>query len=103
MKHEQQVIIKRWIQILEEYERTRAKVKPRAFRNGNLFWLAGVILDITSRKQAEEDKANLEALLFQLQKIEGIGTLAAGIAHEFNNILSVIQKSLCRSVEKKIK
>lgn len=36
MKHEQQVVIKRWIPILEEYERTRAKVKPRAFKSVRL-------------------------------------------------------------------
>lgn len=32
MKHEQQVVIKRWLPILKEYEKTRAKVVPRAFR-----------------------------------------------------------------------
>src|SRR5659263_688707 len=36
MKHEQQVVIKRWVPILEEYERTRAKVKPRAFKSVKL-------------------------------------------------------------------
>ena len=33
MKHEQQIVIKRWIPILEEYERTRAKQQPRLFKN----------------------------------------------------------------------
>ena len=36
MKHEQQVVIKRWVPILEEYERTRAKVKPRVFKSVKL-------------------------------------------------------------------
>jgi hypothetical protein len=40
MKHEQQVVIKRWIPILEEYERTRAKVKPRAFKSVKLLCAA---------------------------------------------------------------
>jgi len=36
MKHEQQEVIKRWIPILEECERTRAKAKPRAFKSVKL-------------------------------------------------------------------
>jgi len=43
--------------------------------------------DITRRKLAEEEKADLEAQLQKAQKMESIGTLAGGIAHDFNNIL----------------
>lgn len=52
--------------------------------------MVGVVLDITELKKAEEEKHRLEAQLFQSQKIEALGQLAGGIAHEFNNILTAI-------------
>jgi PAS domain S-box-containing protein len=47
-------------------------------------WL-GVHADITERVKAEEEKQQMEAHLRQQQKLESIGTLASGVAHEINN------------------
>ena len=48
----------------------------------------GVIQDVTERRQAEQEKASIEARLHQSQKLESVGRLAGGIAHDLNNLLS---------------
>ncbi len=47
--------------------------------------------ELAERKRAEEEKAKLEAQFQHAQKMEALGTLASGIAHNFNNILMGIQ------------
>jgi len=58
----------------------------RRDENGNITHYEGIVIDITDRMRIEEDKKKLETQLQQSQKMESIGTLAGGIAHEFNNI-----------------
>jgi len=58
--------------------------------NGELVAIEGIARDITEAKRQLENRRQLEAQLFQAQKLETIGTLAGGIAHDFNNILTGI-------------
>ena len=57
---------------------------------GNPVGMRGVTIDITASKEAEQDRAQLEEQLRQAQKIDSIGRLAGGLAHDFNNILTAI-------------
>jgi PAS domain S-box-containing protein len=73
-------------EILIEYKNTLVR-DP----NGDVLGVRGSARDVTDRVRAEKEKKRLQAQIMSAQRIEAIGTLAGGIAHNFNNLLMAIQ------------
>lgn len=63
---------------------------PMFDAEGNLVGVLAVARDITARKEVQAEKAKLEDQLQQAKKMESIGRLAGGVAHDFNNMMGVI-------------
>lgn len=53
-------------------------------------WLVAFLRDISDQKRMEEDREKLQAQLVQAQKMESVGALAGGVAHDYNNMMGVI-------------
>jgi PAS domain S-box-containing protein len=63
---------------------------PRAGSGAGRAPVRLVLIDVTARKRSEDDKARLEGMLQQAQKLKTLGVLAGGMAHDFNNLLATI-------------
>ena len=66
---------------------------------GNLLSYDGVIKDITDRREAEAEKAELLDQNWQLQKAQSLGRMAGAIAHHFNNKLQAVTGFLEMAME----
>ncbi|MEE9420272.1 MAG: PAS domain S-box protein, partial [Desulfatiglandaceae bacterium] len=67
------------------------EVRLGVFESGERQLMLGLVRDISERKRAEEEKNKLEAQLAQAQRMQALGTIAGGIAHNFNNLLMAVE------------
>jgi PAS domain S-box-containing protein len=65
-------------------------VSPIRDQEGRIVGASKIARDITAQKQAEEENARLQSQLMQAQKMESLGVLSGGIAHDMNNVLGAI-------------
>ncbi|OGX52268.1 MAG: hypothetical protein A2267_10680 [Omnitrophica WOR_2 bacterium RIFOXYA12_FULL_38_10] len=72
---------------------------PIVSDTGKVIAATEIVEDITDRIATEELNKTLQEQLFHFQKMEAVGTMASGIAHNFNNILGTIQGSTEMVVE----
>lgn len=75
---------------LPEGRRVDVRVIPVLDANGEVEMFMEWVRDTTDQRQAEEERRALQNQLLQAQKMESVGRLAGGVAHDFNNMLTVI-------------
>jgi PAS domain S-box-containing protein len=61
--------------------------------DGTLIGFAKITRDVTDRRRAAEELEEARAALFQSQKLQALGELTGGVAHDFNNLMTVIRGS----------
>ena len=66
------------------------EISGSTFVLGDRTLACGVVRDITHRRRAEEDRLRLEAQTQQAQKLESLNVMAGSVAHNFNNLLTVV-------------
>ena len=79
-----------WVHQAKDGRLIPVELLLRKFTLGGRSCIYASARDISERKQAQEEQAKLQAQLQQAQKLESLGILAGGVAHDMNNVLGAI-------------
>ncbi len=90
--HEKQPKTRSWTTEIEGREaHFESSVVPELDEHGNVITALGIHRDVTEQENALSSLENTREQLSRAQRLESIGTLAGGVAHDFNNILTAIK------------
>jgi two-component system cell cycle sensor histidine kinase/response regulator CckA len=70
--------------------RIPVEISSRLFEFDNQWTMFSIVRDITERRASEQERAALEVQVREAQKMEAIGRLAGGVAHDMNNVLGAV-------------
>ena len=93
LEDEEEIFEAEWKTASEDGEQRWVQQKGRVVQRsaeGEPLRLSGTVLDVSRRKDMEEEHDSLEKQMQHTQKLESLGVLAGGIAHDFNNLLTGI-------------
>jgi PAS domain S-box-containing protein len=76
--------------IKKDGEHIPIELSLSAVKIGGLWHAVGIMRDMTERHRIQQEKSNLQLQLFHSEKLATIGTIAAGVAHEINNPLMIV-------------
>lgn len=84
-------VMRIWHERKQEWRHIHAMSSPVRDTSGRITHFTGAIVDVTLERRDASERRKLEQVLLRAAQLEAMGTLAAGVAHDVNNVLTTIQ------------